>query len=99
MEEMEEKLGIKVGKGKVDPEVLRVFEEMVAPVVLPRVVRGIMKGVFELDEEARNKVLEEMGRACYEGFQEFVGTPPTGLDIESAWDLALAELIWRTQPD
>ena len=49
MEEMEEKLGIKVGKGKVDPEVLRVFEEMVAPVVLPRVVRGIMKGVFELD--------------------------------------------------
>ncbi|MEE9401403.1 MAG: hypothetical protein V3V32_05240 [Dehalococcoidia bacterium] len=84
MEEMEEKLGIKVGKGKVDPEVLRVFEEMVAPVVLPRVVRGIMKGVFELDEEARNKVLEEMGRACYEGFAEFVGTPPTGMDIESA---------------
>ncbi|MEE8470079.1 MAG: hypothetical protein V3S51_01980 [Dehalococcoidia bacterium] len=84
MEEMQEKLGIKVGKGKVDPEVLKIYAEVVAPTVLPAVVRGLMKGVFALDEEARNKVLEEMGRACYDGFQEFVGTSPTGLDIESA---------------
>ena len=84
MEEMEGKLGIKVGKGKVEPEVLKTYQETVAPKVLLALVRGITKGVFELDEEARNKVLEEMGRACYEGFQEFVGTPPKGMDIESA---------------
>jgi hypothetical protein len=57
MQEMEEKLGIKVGKGKVGPEILKTFEEIVAPRVLPSVVRGIMKGVFKLDEEARNTVL------------------------------------------
>jgi len=81
---MQEKLGIKVGKGKVDAEVLKLYTETVGPAVLPRLVRGIMKGVFELDEEARNKVFEEMGKACYEGFKEFVGTPPTDMDIESA---------------
>jgi len=79
-----EKLGIKVGKGKVRPEVLKTYRETVAPKVLHTVVRGLMKGVFELDEKARNKVLEEMGRACYEGFEEFVGTPPRGVDIETA---------------
>ena len=84
MQEMEEKLGIQVGKGRVGPEVIKTFEEIVAPKVLPSVVRGIMKGVFKLDEEARNTVLEEMGRACYDGFKEFVGTPPTGLDIDTA---------------
>jgi hypothetical protein len=81
---MEEKLGTKVGKGKVEPEVLKLYVETVGPKVLPNLVRGIMKGVFALDEEAQNKVLEEMGKACYEGFKEFVGTPPTGMDIESA---------------
>jgi hypothetical protein len=84
MQEMQQKLGIKVGKGKVDPEVLKTFAEVVAPAVLPKVVRGIMKGVFALDEQARNRVLEEMGRGCYEGFKEFVGTPPAGMDIEGA---------------
>ena len=81
---MVKKLRVKVGKGKVDADVLKLYTETVAPAVLPNLVRGIMKGVFELDEKARNKVLEEMGRACYEGFKEFVGTPPTGMDIESA---------------
>lgn len=84
MEEMEKKLGVKVDKGKVGDEVLKTYAEIVAPAVLPRVVRGIMKGVFELDEEARNKVLEEMGRACYDGFRDFVGTPPSGMNIDSA---------------
>jgi len=82
--DMEEKLGTKVGKGKVDSDVLKLYVETVGPSVLPNLVRGIMKGVFKLDEESRNKVLEEMGKACYEGFKEFVGTPPTGVDIESA---------------
>jgi hypothetical protein len=82
--DMEKKLGTKVGKGKVEPEVLKLYVETVGPKVLPNLVRGIMKGVFALDEEARNKVLEEMGKACYEGFKEFVGTPPTGMDIDSA---------------
>jgi len=82
--DVEENLGKKVGKGKVDPEVLKLYVETVAPKVLPNLVRGIMKGVFALDEESRNTVLEEMGRACYEGFKEFVGTPPTGMDIEGA---------------
>jgi hypothetical protein len=90
---MKEKLGTKVGKGKVDPEVLKLYVETVGPAVLPNLVRGIMKGVFALDEEARNKVLEEMGKACYEGFKEFVGTPPTGMDIESA-----CEWLARTVP-
>jgi len=81
---MKEKLGTKVGKGKVDSEVLKLYVETVGPKVLPNLVRGIMKGVFALDEESRNKVLEEMGRACYEGFKEFVGTPPTGMNIEGA---------------
>jgi len=81
---MEEKLGTKVGKGKVDPKVFELFTNTVGPKVLPNLVRGIMKGVFKLDEESRNTVLEEMGKACYEGFKEFVGTPPTGMDIESA---------------
>lgn len=81
---MQDKLGAKVGKGKVDAEVLKLYTETVAPTMLPKLVRGIMKGVFELDEEARNKVLEEMGKACYEGFKEFVGTPPADMDIESA---------------
>ena len=80
----EEKLGAKVGKGKVEPEILKLYVETVGPKVLPNLVRGIMKGVFALDEESRNKVLEEMGKACYEGFKEFVGTPPTGMDIKSA---------------
>ena len=84
MQEMEDKLGIKVGKGKVSEDVLKIFEETVAPKVLPAVVKGLMKGVFRLDEDARNMVLEEMGRACYEGFKEFVGTPPAGIDVESA---------------
>jgi hypothetical protein len=82
--DMKEKLGTKVGKGKVDSDVLKLYVETVGPSVLPNLVRGIMKGVFKLDEESRNKVLEEMGKACYEGFKEFVGTPPTGMDIESA---------------
>ena len=82
--DMEENLGKKVGKGKVDSEVLKLYVETVAPKVLPNLVRGIMKGVFSLDEESRNKVLEEMGKACYEGFKEFVGTPATGMDIEGA---------------
>jgi hypothetical protein len=90
---MDEKLGTKVGKGKVDSDVLKLYVETVGPAVLPQLVRGIMKGVFELDEEARNKVLEEMGKACYEGFKEFVGTPPTGMDIESA-----CEWLDRTVP-
>ena len=81
---MQEKLGVKVGKGKVNSEVLKLYTETVAPAMLPKLVRGIMKGVFELDEEARNKVLEEMGKACYEGFSEFVGTPPENMDIKSA---------------
>ena len=81
---MQEKLGVKVGKGKVNSEVLKLYTENVAPAMLPKLVRGIMKGVFELDEEARNKVFEEMGKACYEGFKEFVGTPPSDMDIESA---------------
>lgn len=81
---MNEKIGIKVGKGKVDADVLKLYTETVAPAVLPNLVRGIMKGVFGLDEKARNRVLEEMGRACYEGFRDFVGTPPTDMDIESA---------------
>jgi len=81
---MDEKMGTKVGKGKVDAEVLKLYTETVAPAVLPNLVRGIMKGVFGLDDEARNRVLEEMGKACYEGFKGFVGTPPTGMDIESA---------------
>jgi len=81
---MQEKLGVKVGKGKVDAEVLKIYTETVGPSVLPRLVRGIMKGVFELDEESRNKVFEEMGKACYGGFKEFVGTPPTDMDIKSA---------------
>lgn len=81
---MQEKLGVKVSKGKVDDEVLRLYTETVGPAVLPKLVRGIMKGVFELDDEARNKVLEEMGKACYEGFKDFVGIPPTDMDIESA---------------
>jgi hypothetical protein len=82
--DMEEKLGTKVGKGRVDSDVLKLYVETVGPKVLPNLVRGIMKGVFQLDEESRNKVLEEMGKACYEGFKEFVGTPPTGIDIKSA---------------
>ena len=90
---MDEKLGTKVGKGKVDSDVLKLYVETVGPAVLPKLVRGIMKGVFALDEESRNKVLEEMGRACYEGFKEFVGTPPTGMDIESA-----CEWLDRTVP-
>ena len=81
---MKEKLGAKVGKGKVDSDVLKLYVETVGPSVLPNLVRGIMKGVFKLDEESRNKVLEEMGKACYEGFKEFVGTPPAGMDIKSA---------------
>ncbi len=81
---MQEKLGVKVSKGKVDDEVLRLYTETVGPAVLPKLVRGIMKVVFELDDEARNKVLEEMGKACYEGFKDFVGIPPTDMDIESA---------------
>jgi len=81
---MQEKLGVKVGKGKVNSEVIKLYTETVGPAVLPKLVRGIMKGVFELDEEARNKVFEEMGKACYEGFKEFVGTPPANMDIESA---------------
>jgi len=81
---MQEKLGVKVGKGKVDDEVLKLYTETVGPAVLPKLVRGIMKGVFELDDEARNKVLEEMGKACYVGFKDFVGIPPTDMDIESA---------------
>jgi len=81
---MQEKLGVKVGKGKVDDEVLKLYTETVGPAVLPKLVRGIMKGVFELDDEARNKVLEEMGKACYEGFKEFVGIPPKDVDIERA---------------
>jgi hypothetical protein len=84
MKEMEEKLGIKVGKGKVDPEVLRIYTEVVAPEVLPKVVRAILEAVFKLDDESRNRVLEAMGKACYEGFRDFVGAPPTGVDIESA---------------
>ena len=84
MQEMEKKLGVTVGKGEVDPEVLRVYTEVVAPVVLPTVVKAILKAVFELDEEARNKVLEAMGEACYKGFSQFVGSPPTGVDIETA---------------
>ena len=66
---MDEKLGTKVGKGKVDSDVLKLYVETVGPAVLPKLVRGIMKGVFALDEGARNTVLEEMGRACYEGFK------------------------------
>lgn len=81
---MQEKLGIKVGKGKVDSKVLKLYTGTVAPAMLPKLVRGIMKGIFKLDEEARNMVLEEMGKACYEGFKEFVGTPPVDIDIESA---------------
>ena len=81
---MDKKMGIKVGKGKVDAEVLKLYTETVAPAVLPNLVGGIMKGVFGLDEKSRNKVLEEMGRSCYEGFKEFVGTPSSGMDIESA---------------
>ena len=81
---MKEKLGTKVGKGKVDSEVLKLYVETVGPAVRPNLVRGIMKGVFKLDEESRNTVLEEMGKACYEGFKEFVGTPPSGMDIKSA---------------
>jgi hypothetical protein len=81
---MQKKLGAKVGKGKVDDDVINLYTETVAPAVLPKLVRGIMKGVFELDEEARNKVLEEMGKACYKGFEEFVGMPPADMDIESA---------------
>lgn len=81
---MGKKLGVKVGKGKVDAEVLKLYTETVGPAVLPGLVRGIMKGVFALDEEARNRVLEEMGKACYEGFREFVGTPPTDMDIDGA---------------
>ncbi|MBM3157090.1 MAG: hypothetical protein FJ004_07365 [Chloroflexi bacterium] len=81
---MVKKLGVKVSKGKVDAEVLKLYTETVAPAVLPNLVRGIMKGVFGLDEKARNRVLEEMGRACYEGFRDFVGTPPTDMDIGSA---------------
>ena len=84
MKEMSEKLGVQLGKGKVSPEVLGIHREVVAPKVLHSLVRGIMKAVFELDEGARNKVLEEMGAACYVGFKEFVGTPPAGLDVESA---------------
>jgi len=53
MQEMEEKLGIKVGKGKVSEDVLKTFRETVAPKVLPSVVQGLMKGVFRLDEEER----------------------------------------------
>ncbi len=81
---MKEIQGIKVGKGKVDDSVLKLYTETVCPAVLPNLVRGIMKGVFKLDEKARNKVLAEMGRACYEGFKDFVGTPGAGMDIESA---------------
>jgi hypothetical protein len=81
---MQEKLGVKVGKGKVGDEVLKLYTETVGPAVLSKLVRGIMKGVFELDDEARNKVLEEMGKACYEGFKEFVGIPPKDVDIERA---------------
>jgi len=81
---MVKKLRVKIGKGKVDAEVLKLYTETVAPAVLPNLVRGIMKGVFGLDEKARNRVLEEMGRACYEGFKDFVGTPPADMDIKSA---------------
>lgn len=84
MQEMEDKLGVRVGKGQVDPEVLRVYSEVVAPAVLPKVVGAILKAVFELDEGARDRVLEAMGEACYRGFREYVGAPPTGVDIESA---------------
>ena len=84
MQEMEDKLGVRVGKGQVDPEVLRVYSEVVAPAVLPKVVGAILKAVFELDEGARDRVLEAMGEACYRGFREYVGAHPTGVDIESA---------------
>ena len=84
MEELEEKLGVKVGKGKLDPEVLSVYTDVVAPAVLPKVVGAIMRAVFELDDQSRNRVLEAMGKACYEGMREFVGAPPTCIDIEDA---------------
>ena len=84
MQEMEKRLGVNVGKGKVDPEVLSIYTDIVAPAVLPKVARAILGAVFELDEEARNKVLEAMGKSCYEGFRDFVGAPPTGVDIETA---------------
>ncbi|HEY49919.1 MAG TPA: hypothetical protein G4O13_07730 [Dehalococcoidia bacterium] len=81
---MEEQLGRKLGKGKVSPEILNTYREEVAPKVLHTIVRGLIQGVMELDEESRNRVLEKMGYACYKGFEEFVGTPPTGVEIETA---------------
>ncbi len=81
---MEDKLGVKVGKGKVGSEVLDMYRETVAPKMLQSVVKGVMRAVLDLPEEHRNRVLEEMGAACYQGFKEYVGEPPTGVDIEAA---------------
>ena len=46
MQEMEKRLGVRVGKGKVDPEVLSMYTDVVAPAVLPKVVRAILEAVF-----------------------------------------------------
>ena len=70
---------------KIAPEVIEAYRESIAPKVLLSLVRGIMKGVFELDEEARNRVLKEMAWACYDGFREFLEQPATTpMDIDSA---------------
>ena len=84
MKDMEEKLGVRLEKGKVDEDVLKVYTEVVAPAVLPRVMGAILRAVFELDRDSRERVLEAMGRACYEGFREFVGAPPVDTDIDGA---------------
>lgn len=70
---------------KMTPEVFQFNKEVVAPKVLQSLMRGVMKAVFELDEEPRNKVLRAMGCACFEGHEEFVGTTPTGLDFDEAF--------------
>jgi hypothetical protein len=70
----------------IDPQVLDYYRETVAPKVLLSLVRGLMEGVFELDEESRNKVLSRMGWHCFNGFKEFLPPMSTGLDLDSAFE-------------
>ncbi|MBE0479385.1 MAG: hypothetical protein IBX68_00225 [Dehalococcoidia bacterium] len=78
---------------RVGPEVFEYFEKTVGPKVLPSLVRGLMKGVFELDEVNRNTVLRHMGSACYEGFKEFLEPVTPGVDLDTAF-----EWLKRTVP-
>ena len=57
------------------------------------IVKSLLKGISELDEESLATVLGKMGRSCCQGIMQpgiQKGTIPTGLDMESACEYALA---------